>query len=177
MEGSRRPRSAPKLSRSSRASGSSTFVDTQSAFDTSPGPTFPSGAVGDASNSLPVEWVWRTMARALPPRASIDAEAVHLVAASAGEFIALLSAAARSAEGAGEPVGASAVLGALSDIGFTKHEALLRAFVDSQLAARTRALLGGGSAQSRGAAPPPASGSAVIADVSVASPCPPPPPW
>jgi hypothetical protein len=188
----RRPRSAPKPSgsRGSRASGGSStvsFAAAQAAFDAAPGPTFPSGAVGDATNSLPLEWVWRTMARALPPRASIDSEAVHLVAASAGEFIALLCEAARAAEGRGDGVGASAVgvpavLGALSDIGFSKHEALLRAFVDAQLAARTRAMLGGSGAQpvrGGGAAPasPVGGSAAAAADVNVATLSPPPPPW
>lgn len=89
---------------------------------------FPSGAEGGEGDSLPLGAVWRIMARVLPPRASIDVEAVHVVTACAGEFIAFLAAAVReSAPGVGVGLGGGAgascggganeTLGALGEIG------------------------------------------------------------
>jgi hypothetical protein len=81
---------------------------------------FPSGAAGSDGDSLPLSAVWRIMARVLPARSSIDLEAVHIVAACAGEMVALLTAAARerhaSSDGEGV-IGTSECLAALRDVG------------------------------------------------------------
>ena len=83
---------------------------------------FPSGALGSETDSLPLSAVWRIMARVLPARASIDVEAVHIMTACAGEFIAFLAAAVRESSGVStigstKNHGIEETLGALGEIG------------------------------------------------------------
>ena len=100
-----------------------------------------SPAPAGAAPALPPAWVYRVMAAALPPAASVEVEAVQAVACAAGEFIAFLSHAAREEAGPAGAVGAGQVLGALDALGYEQYAPLLERWLRRAEAANTRAVL------------------------------------
>lgn len=122
--------------------------------------------------TLPLPWVYKSIQRVLPEEARIELEAVELIAAAAGEFLALASfqAGGRVEGGA---LDASSLFRAMRELGFERHEELLAGWYNKRVLEGA----GGGGAASAATAAAAASGpktaSSPIVSPPAAAPHPP----
>lgn len=106
--------------------------------------TAPLPNCGGQGETLPLPWVYRSISSVLPPDATIELEAIELIAAAVGEFLALVTQ--QAAAGApGGVVDSAALLRALRELGYDSYEELLAHFYN-------RAVLTGGMQQLRATA-------------------------
>ena len=109
--------------------------------------------------TLPLPWVYRVLSAALPAEASVEVEAIQLIAASAGEYVALLFQ--QAASSGGGVVDAAGLFRAQRELGYGSHEELLHLW-------RTAALLAQGASAAAAAVAPPLDTAAVQAVAAVA---------
>ena len=94
--------------------------------------TSPLPGCGGAGETLPLAWVYRAVASSLPADASVEVEAIELIAAAAGEFLALVAQRAAVGGGGSGCLDAAATLRALRELGYGWHERALYSFWTAQ---------------------------------------------
>ena len=122
--------------------------------------------------TLPLPWVYKTIQRSLPGEVRVELEAVELIAAAAGEFLALASfqAGGRVEDRA---LDASSLFRAMRELGFERHEELLAGWYNRCVLEGGRS--GGGGGGGGGGAKKASSPVVPVVPVAPAAPAPPPP--